>query len=162
MRLARIAIPFLISILLAGCADVYKSGADITPPAQITPIPPSEILDGFIKSYNKRDAEAIYEMMPDRLKANYSLKDFERELEFAELRNITVVQSHVKRELINGDLRVLIAELRLNANGKILNLTIDFPVLYIPYELKEDNRTHARGLKGRINSWIFDSLHSFR
>jgi len=45
--------------------------------------------------------------------------------------------------LINGDLRVLIAELRLNANGKILNLTIDFPVLYVPYELKEDNRTHA-------------------
>jgi len=64
MTFARLAIPFLISILLAGCADIYKSGADITPPpAQITPIPPSEILDRFIKSYNKRDAEAIYEMM---------------------------------------------------------------------------------------------------
>jgi len=81
MTSARIAIPFLIPFLLAGCADIYKSGADITPPAQITPIPPSEILDGFIKSYNKRDAEAIYEIISDRLKANYSLKDFERELE---------------------------------------------------------------------------------
>ena len=64
MTFARIAIPFLISFFPAGCADIYKSGADITPPpAQITPIPPSEILDRFIKSYNKRDAEAIYEMM---------------------------------------------------------------------------------------------------
>ena len=70
MRLARLAIPFLISILLAGCADVYKSGADITPPpAQITPIPPSEILDGFIKSYNKRDAEGKLQLKRFRKRA---------------------------------------------------------------------------------------------
>jgi hypothetical protein len=54
MMSARLAIPLLISFLLASCADIYKSGADMAPPtAQMTPISPSEILDRFIKSYNK-------------------------------------------------------------------------------------------------------------
>ncbi len=130
-----------------------------TPPGQITPIPPSGILNEFIQSYNRRNAEAIYEMMSNRLKANHSLEDVRKEIEFAELKNITILGVD-ERELIMKDknLSLLVAELKLAVNGSVSNLTINFSVIYIPYELKKDDWVYARGLKGFIDSWVFDEI----
>lgn len=126
------------------------------PPAQITPILPSGILDAFVHYYNSRNDRAIYDMLSERVKKNRSLEDVIGELQFAELHNITILGVEVKEKAKpNAKMAVLVVSLNLsNKKHASLNLSI----IYTPYELKEDGCVHARGLNVNIDSWIFDEL----
>lgn len=128
------------------------------PPAQISPIPPSGILEAFVHHYNSRDAKAIYDMLSERVRKNHSLEDVIAELQFAELHNITILNAEIE-EMVQPNARQMLVSLNLS-NENTATMTVNFSITYVPYELKEDGWVYARGLKGKIDSWIFDEMHS--
>jgi len=145
----------VIGIIFAGCVkeNVEKTNTNVKQPTPITPLTADVVVLKFINYYNERNSTAIYSLLSDKVKANYSIDDVNRELEFAETHNIKIVGWS---NLSNPQLvEVLVVNLTINIDGKNLTKTVDFPITYVKY--LEEN---IIGYKTLIDDWIFTKLHT--
>jgi len=145
----------VIGIIFAGCVkeNVEKTNTNVKQPTPITPLTADVVVLKFINYYNERNSTAIYSLLSDKVKANYSIDDVNRELEFAETHNIKIVGWS---NLSNPQLvEVLVVNLTINIDGKNLTKTVDFPITYIKY--LEENIICYKTL---IDDWIFTKLHT--
>ena len=128
------------------------------PPALLTPIPPEGILYEFSLYYNQRNSTAIYSMFSDNVKANHTLEDVKEQIEIAENHGIEIVKQEILNETVRDGLSISKASLMLLVDRRATNISIDFPVIYMRYELRE-NGLQAIGYEGLIDEWIFNELH---
>jgi len=126
------------------------------PPAMMTPLTAEVVVLKFINCYNERNPAAIYSLFSDKVKANYSMDDVKRELEFAETHNIKIVGwSNLSHPQL---VKVLEVNLTMSIDGKNVTKTVDFPIAYVRYKLKEN----IAGYKTLIDEWIFTKLHHYK
>jgi len=124
-----------------------------------TPIPPEGVLRTFSHYYNERNSTAIYLMLSDRVKANYTLADVEEELRFAEKYGIKIIKQKALNETVKGNLHILRVNLTLIMGKEVKEIFIDFPVRYVKYVYKTDKYRAIQYIES-IDEWIFDELHS--
>ena len=126
-----------------------------------TPIPPQDIVKRFLTYYNQRNSTLLYSLFSDRVKANYAFEDVEKQLEIAENHSIKIIGWEFSESLLSPELRIVEANLTMKIDGNIVNVTVDFPVIYVRYEI---NRSTYRviGFNESIDSWPFDEIHSIR
>ena len=129
------------------------------PLGKITPIPPEGVIEEFILYYNERDSKALYNMFSDNVKTNYTLEDVKTEVEIAKKHNITIVGWKKVDESFTPPTVILKANLTFNINGNLTTKIIDFPMVFVEYELRR-NGVYATGSKLLIDRWIFDEFHS--
>ncbi len=124
-----------------------------------TPIPPEGVLRTFSYYYNERNSTAIYLMLSDIVKANYTLADIEEELRFAEKYGVKIIKQKALNETVKGNLHILRANLTLMIGKEVKEISIDFPVRYVSYVYEADKYRVIRYIES-IDEWIFDDLHS--
>ena len=146
---------FLGLVTIIGCAQPQPPEK---PVFINTPIPPEGILHEFSLYYNQRNSTAIYSMLSDRVKANYTLADVEEQLRFAEDHGIKIIKQKALNETVRSNLHVLKANLTLTIGGETEELSIDFPVRYVKCVYETDKYVIIQ-FNESIDEWLFDKLH---
>lgn len=94
-----------------------------------TPIPPEGVLRVFSRYYNERNSAAIYSMFSEKVKAEYTLKDVEEQLRFAEKYGIKIIGQKPLSEIIErnettgSSLHLLNTSLTLMVDGETKEIT---------------------------------------
>ncbi len=157
MRTAVIIPLFLLSIALLGCAEKPETQPSATPSPTKTPhltptptpepkttppspavniLPPALEIELFTLHYNNRDLDGLIEIFSDEIKANYSARDFQKELEFAEnhsikidgwdIWNVTVRYGNMIGVEKRGTIDVMLS---LRWDGNSSNITFRLPMV---------------------------------
>ncbi len=153
-RLFILLVLISLAILSVSCVQTPKEKPLIVE----TPIPPEGVLRTFSYYYNERNSTAIYLMLSDRVKANYTLADVEEELKFAKKYDIKIIKQNALNETVKGDIHILRANLTLMVGKEVKVISIDFPVRYVKYIYEKDKYRAIRYIES-IDEWIFDDLH---
>ncbi len=117
----------------------------ITPPHWITPIPPEDTIDRFVRYYNERNSTNLYSLFSEKVKANYTVKDVEEHLEMAKALGVKIVRWKKVDEIISPPYRFLKVNITLQWNENVSSMIIEFPMIF------KDGRF-------LINKWIFKQL----
>ena len=160
MRTAIIIPLFLLSIALLGCAEKPEKPEtqpsttpsptktphltptqtpelkSTPPPPAVSILPPALEIELFMHRYNDRDLDGLLEIFSDEIKANYSVYDFQKELEFAEnhsikidgwdIWNVTVRHGNPSGVERRGTIDVMLS---LKWNGNFSSTTFKLPMI---------------------------------
>jgi hypothetical protein len=158
MKVIWIVVVAVLSVMLLGCAErkpietpmkTPKITLTITPPPPaITNVPPALEIGLFIDRYNHRDLDGILQIFSERIKTEYVVEDFEKELEFAEAHGIRIVGWDIVNVTVHPlgrERGKVVVNLTIEWDGNVSSKILDVPMVC---------GRHAC----EIDGWIFSSL----